>query len=1097
MHDEGTRAAVRLIQKLVGEGPPRTDAELVAEFARQRSETAFTALVRRHGPMVLRLCRRLLGSEPDAEDVFQATFLVLAEKAGSLRKCDAVGPWLFGVASRLACKHRAQLRRRRAAEQHVSERPPPEDPLAHLSVLESERILHEELAGLAPRYRAPLVLCYLEGKTRDEAARELGYCLGTFKDHLERGRRLLHARLTRRGLGLSGALIAGLMAEAQAPAAVTGGLLRATAGAFVTPSEASVPVRALVREGLRALALARTTAVAGTFLATVLVGSAFAFQALAPPSSESSREGPVPPKQAPSDPGRAVDSLGDPLPPGAIRRLGTTRHRLPSARFWLSLPDGRSYLTGGIRRVDADSGRVVETWSIPGNQYIAGFSPDGRRVLLANHFIFYTGFRPPGLKEEQEWVLTVYDLVQRKPVWTRKEKREQKDWKHVDWACFSTDGKWILTGAEFGGPLRLWDGTTGKELWQRPSVGQALHPLGFTDGGAAIVLRGNSDPAVYVLDRATGEQRKTFRTIGRDEARGFALAPDGTCVLVGTSGATVRVWDLATGREQPQLAGHRQGATLVAFAPDGKTLATGGADRGVLLREWPSRELIRRIDTAGRGIERMAIAGDGRRLQVLFWGSRALHTFDLATNAEVRLPFDGHEVGVHGVAAMPDGMLLSFARDGAVRVWDPATGKADSRPAIEFDPNAGGVAVSGDGRLLAAPGSGIGAVRVYERATGKLLTRLPAGVLQHLVFSPDGRWLGAAEGGGGAVQAWDVKTGRIVLQTKYQVAYGSIACTFSPDGRVFAVSDHGQVRFWDVATWKEQPTSLAAFGNMGLAFSPDGRTLAAACVDGVRLYELASRRLRVYLPPTDYPTPGVMRFSPDGRWLAWIGNSGVIHLWDVHRGALAALSGHDGAVTDLAFTADRRALVSASDDTTLLVWDLAHFAAKCTPPKPGDVDQAWRALAGDDAKAAYEAIRVLAASPDAAVRRIGRHFQSASPADVKRIRACLRDLDDAEFAVRERATRDLERMGDQAVAALERFLAGKPSLEARRRAEHLLAQVRGATLELDRLREVRALEALERIGNDDARRLLETLARGAPDACLTRDAQQTLDRLRR
>jgi RNA polymerase sigma factor (sigma-70 family) len=1094
MHHEATRAAVRLIHKLAG-NEPRTDAELVAEFTRQGSEHAFAALVRRHGPMVLRLCRRLLGSEPDAEDVFQATFLVLAEKAGSLRKFDAVGPWLFGVASRLARKHRARQQRRRATEQHVGDRPPSEDPLARLSVLESERILHEELASLAPRYRAPLVLCYLEGKTRDEAARELGYCLGTFKDHLERGRRLLHARLTRRGLGLSSALIAGLVAEAQAPAAVTGGLLHATARAFVTPAEVSAPVRALVREGLRALSLWRAAAV-GTVLAAVLVGSAFAFRTLAPASSEPPREDPVRQRPAPSTPRPAVDALGDPLPPGAIRRLGTTRYRLPSSRFWLSLPDGRSYLTSGIRRVDADSGRVVETWPVPSTwgQHIAGFSPDGRRVLLANRFIFYTGARVRGQKEEQTWALTLYDLHERKPVWTRQEKLEQKDWKNVDWACFSADGKWILTGGQ-PDTLRLWDGTTGKELWHR--VGEALDPLGFTDGGAAIVLRGKGDAAVYVLDRATGAQRKSFRTIARDEARGFTLAPDGTCVLVGTSGPTVRVWDLATGRERPPLGGHKHGATSVVFAPDGKTLVTGDGDRCVLLRAWPSGKVIRAIDTGGRGIERMAITGDGRRLQVLFWGQQALHRFDLATGAEIPLPLDCHESGVYGVAATPDGMLLSFARDETVRVWDPATGKAVSRLAPQFDPSAGGVAVSGDGRLLAVPASSTPSVRVYERATGKLLTQLPVpdGVLQHLVFSPDGRWLGAAEGGGGRVHAWDVKTGRTVLQTRYATAYGSIACTFSPDSRVFAVADHGTVRFWDVATWTEQP-GLGAFANFGLAFSPDGRTLAAASVEGVRLYELASRRLRVYLPPKDYPT-GVLHFSPDGRWLAWVGNQGMIHLWDVHRGALVVLSGHDAAVTDLAFTADGRTVVSASDDTTLLVWDLARAAAMNPPPKPGDVEQAWRALAGDDAKAAYEAIRALAVSPDAAVRRMAQELKPAAPADVKHIQACLRDLDDADFAVRERATGDLERMGDQTAAALERFLAGKPSLEARRRAEHLLVKARGTILDPERLREVRALEALERVGTDDARRLLETLSKGAPDAGRTRDARRALERLRR
>jgi WD40 repeat protein len=387
---------------------------------------------------------------------------------------------------------------------------------------------------------------------------------------------------------------------------------------------------------------------------------------------------------------------------------------------------------------------------------------------------------------------------------------------------------------------------------------------------------------------------------------------------------------------------------------------------------------------------------------------------------------------------------------------------------------------------------------VYERATGKQIRKLPAERMdsRHLVFSPDGRWLAEADLSGGAVQVWDVTHGRTVLKCRLKVVYG-ITCTFSPDGRQFAAADHGLVRFWDTGAWKEQ-AGLPAFAWLGLAYSPDGRTLAAASVEGVRLFELATRRERAHIPPVGGYPQGTLAFSHTGRWLSWTGNNRALFVWDVHRGEmLGSFTGHDDTVTGLAFTADDRAVVSSSEDWTLLVWDVAGTAAKKPPRKPGDVDRAWQTLAGGDAKAAYEAIRTLASSPDAAVALLARRLQAAVPIDAKRIDAWLRDLDSDQFAIRERAMSELEQQGDQTQAALERFLAGRPSLEARRRAEQLLEKARDVARDPERLRQLRALEALEWMDGAGARRLIEALAKGAPDARLTREAKAALEQKRR
>src|SRR5262249_17073949 len=166
------------------------DRELLQRFATRRDEAAFAALVRRHGPMVFHLCRRILHNEHDAEDAFQATFLVLSGKAGLLRPRTSLGGWLHGVAYRIAQKARVAGARRarhegRAAARQVA------DPLAQITLAEAHELLDRELARLPDKFRVPLVLCYLEGLTRDEAAQQLGWSPGTLKSRLEQARQRL------------------------------------------------------------------------------------------------------------------------------------------------------------------------------------------------------------------------------------------------------------------------------------------------------------------------------------------------------------------------------------------------------------------------------------------------------------------------------------------------------------------------------------------------------------------------------------------------------------------------------------------------------------------------------------------------------------------------------------------------------------------------------------------------------------------------------------------------------------------------------------------------------------------------------------------
>ena len=203
------------------------DRALLDRFSAEHDEAAFAALLERHGAMVLGICRRVLRNGHDAEDASQATFLVLARKAATIQKKESVASWLHGVAFHVATNLKRDLARRSARETPLLESAGA-DGASEASWREVQAMLDEELARLPEHYRCPLILCYLEGKTRDEAAAVLGWGLATLRGRLERGRERLRARLNRRGLTLSAALFAHALTESSASAALPAALVALT-----------------------------------------------------------------------------------------------------------------------------------------------------------------------------------------------------------------------------------------------------------------------------------------------------------------------------------------------------------------------------------------------------------------------------------------------------------------------------------------------------------------------------------------------------------------------------------------------------------------------------------------------------------------------------------------------------------------------------------------------------------------------------------------------------------------------------------------------------------------------------------------------------
>ena len=243
------------------DGGERTDGQLLEGFLVGRDETAFAALVRRHGPMVLGVCRRLLNHMQDAEDAFQATFLVLVKRAASVVPRDRVGNWLYGVAYRTALEAKAAAAKRRVKERAMR----PKVVIEQDGWAELQPVLDYELNQLPDKYRVPIVLCDLEGKTRKEAARQLGWPEGTVSGRLARARVLLAKRLTRRGLALSGGALGLVMSQGAASAAVPATLVMTTvraatgiaAGQAAAGGVVSAPVAALMEGVMKAMLLSK------------------------------------------------------------------------------------------------------------------------------------------------------------------------------------------------------------------------------------------------------------------------------------------------------------------------------------------------------------------------------------------------------------------------------------------------------------------------------------------------------------------------------------------------------------------------------------------------------------------------------------------------------------------------------------------------------------------------------------------------------------------------------------------------------------------------------------------------------------------------
>jgi WD40 repeat protein len=665
--------------------------------------------------------------------------------------------------------------------------------------------------------------------------------------------------------------------------------------------------------------------------------------------------------------------------------------------------------------------------------------------------------------------------------------------------------------------IKFWDVATGEVRMQiqQPSPDVWHQSFAYAPDGKTLAWSG-SDRVVRLVEPDTG---KVLRSLKDVSGIRMLFSPDSKWLFTeNLTEGKVRVWEVATGKESRPLAGT---APPLVGAP----AFFGAANLS------------------------MAISHDGK----VFALSRDQHRVSLlevATGKELH-PIAGHEATLQAVQFSPDGKTLTTrGDDGTLRRWEAATGK--ELPPIRLPAGATAFQVSEDGRVLAA-GEPANLIRLWDVARGKEISKVEGKKKSFSSFtlSADGRILAVRMMTDQTIHLYDTRTGKELWQLGTPVKPDGPGqplilsdlpplpwMVFSPDGKTLAaLLKPSTLGIWDVATGQELLSIPLAEGAWirAVAFSADGRSVALDNADStVSIWELATggaRRTLGTRPKENGQagTPAVvaggfgmaamaigdvpnsfysslsplLAFSPDCKFLAQARTGHDIVLWDLTTGQETGhLKGHLGDVSALAFSPDGKRLSSGSSDTTALIWNLAHLERRGPSPSTDLTSQQleayWNDLIQPDAAQAFVAQAVLLSAPGKAVDFLREHLRAASPPDASRVKQLTAELDSNKFKLRQKATTELEKIGEAAAPALEQLLAGQPSAETRQRAEALLKKLTGRShVSGERLRSLRAIELLEQIGTPEARQVLKKLAAGAEGTLQTQAAQGALDRLTR
>jgi RNA polymerase sigma factor (sigma-70 family) len=571
---------------LLRDGAGMTDGQLLSDYISRRDEAALAALVHRHGPMVWGVCRRVLRNYHDAEDAFQATFLVFVRKAGSIASRELLANWLYGVAQQTALKARATAAKRKERERQVTEMPQPAVAEQDLCWRDLQPLLDDELSRLPDKYRAVIVLCDLEGKSRKEAARQLSVPEGTVAGQLARARVMLAKRLAQRGVTLSGGALAAVLSQKVASAGVPTSVVSSTikaatllaAGQVAATGAISVKVAALTERVIKTMLVSKLNIAAATLLvfAALLGGAGFLYQTQAGDPQKAAK------KQAAATQGDKNDKQPKTVTTPKEGRIFFVRQKgVGDARFAVVSPDGKgetSLNAAGFQAVSPDGKYVAyggpvndqskgeiflkavggeepsENLKVQGSSWC--WSPDGRSLAI-------------NIFQDNAFTHAIFDLETKKakPLQMPEAKAPQ-DVKAPVGHCitdWSKDGKWLLTICNMN---RWWnkadlyrvksDGSVAKK------IGQGMNGIFSPDGKKVLYLGWKDDETaakgrLFITDVDGGMPRQVSRESDGLFTGGFCWSPDGKKIAY--------VWL----RNRPDADGWEWETFLMVMDADGKS----------------------------------------------------------------------------------------------------------------------------------------------------------------------------------------------------------------------------------------------------------------------------------------------------------------------------------------------------------------------------------------------------------------------------------------------------------------------------------------------------------------------------------------------